>query len=195
MKQVLQFFIQQQVLQLQATVADVTNASALESRVLLQKIAQLSEERAHTGGSEQQLQLLRAENESLTRALSGATQEVEALSEKAAAAQQQLQQLKGVKQQVSALAGDWQAEVHNREAEVAALQQQLAKEKELSEKLQQQQQHLQQQQQAVLQQQALQLQHYAAARARVDELERQVQQRNRTAVPFSSAHVCAGCDC
>ena len=42
------------VQQLQAAVADVTNASALESRVLLQKIAQLTEGQGQ--GSEQQLQ-------------------------------------------------------------------------------------------------------------------------------------------
>ncbi len=42
------------VQQLQAAVADVTNASALESRVLLQKIAQLTE--GQEQGSEQQLQ-------------------------------------------------------------------------------------------------------------------------------------------
>ncbi len=113
------------------------------------------------------LQALRSENESLSRALLSATQEVAALKEKAAAAQQQVQQLKSMKQQVSALAGDWQAEVHAREAEVATLQLQLLKEKELTEKLHQQQQQQQQQH-------ALQLQHYTAARARVDELEREV---------------------
>ena len=42
------------VQRLQAAVADVTNASALESRVLLQKIAQLTE--GQEQGSEQQLQ-------------------------------------------------------------------------------------------------------------------------------------------
>jgi hypothetical protein len=155
-----------QVQQLQKAVAEVTSASALETRVLLQKIAQLSEGQQQ-GGSEQQLQVMRAENESLARALSNATQEVAALKDKVAAAQQQAQQLKQVKQQVSALAGDWQNEVHTRDAEVAALQQQLQKEKELTERLQHQ-------QQAQQQQQALQLQHYTSARARVDELERQV---------------------
>jgi chromosome segregation ATPase len=113
------------------------------------------------------VQAARAENEALSRALCSATQEVAALKEKAVATQQQAQQLKHVKQQVSALAGDWQAEVHTREAEVSVLQQQLLQEKELTERLKQQQQQQQQQQ-------ALQLQHYAAARARVDELERQV---------------------
>lgn len=156
-----------QVQQLQKAVAEVTSASALESRVLLQKIAQLNEGQQQLGGSEQQLQVMRAENESLARALSSATQEVAALKEKVAAAQQQAQQLKHVKQQVSALAGDWQNEVHSRDAEVAALQQQLLKEKDLTERLQHQ-------QQAQQQQQALQLQHYTSARARVDELERQV---------------------
>jgi hypothetical protein len=46
-----------QVQQLQATIADVTNTSALESRVLLQKIAQLSEGTEHSRGHEQQLQV------------------------------------------------------------------------------------------------------------------------------------------
>ncbi len=156
-----------QVQQLQSAVADVTSASALESRVLLQKIAQLSEGQQLAGGFDQQLQVMRSENESLSRALSTATHEAAVFKEKAAAAQQQVQQLKHVKHQVSALAGDWQTEVNTREAEFVALQQQLLKEKELTERLQQQ-------QQVQQQQQALQLQHYTAARARVDELERQV---------------------
>jgi hypothetical protein len=46
-----------QVQQLQATVADVTSASALESRVLLQKIAQLSEGPQRQQSNEQQLQV------------------------------------------------------------------------------------------------------------------------------------------
>jgi hypothetical protein len=113
------------------------------------------------------VQAVCAENDALSRALSCATQELAAAKEKAAVAQQQAQQLKHVKQQVSSLAGDWQAEVHTRESQVSALQQQLLQEKELTA-------HLKQQQQQQQQQQTLQLQHYAAARARVDELERQV---------------------
>ncbi len=79
----------------------------------------------------------------------------------------QAQQLRSVKQQVGALAGEWQQEVEMQKAEVTQLQLQLLKEKELTEKLQQQQQQQQQQQ-------ALQLQHYTAARSRIDELEREV---------------------
>jgi chromosome segregation ATPase len=156
--------------QLQATVEDVTSASALESRVLLQKIAQLNQEQAQLGGSEQKIEAMRADNESLSRALSSATQEVAVLKEKAAAAAQQAQQLKHVKQQVTALAGDWQVEVSIRQTEILALREQLQKEKELTERLQE----AHQRQEVQQQQQLLRLQHCSEALARVDELERQV---------------------